>query len=49
MRGELRSGLAVPVSAGILKGALPTTSTMQAKQPTAPAAQPQRETVHAKK
>jgi hypothetical protein len=41
LRGELRSGLAVPVPAGVLKGTLPTTSATQAKTPAAPAEQPQ--------
>jgi hypothetical protein len=30
LRGELRSGLAVPVPAGVLKGTLPAGSTTQA-------------------
>jgi HK97 family phage major capsid protein len=38
LRGELRSGLAVPVPAGVLKGTLPSTSAAQANQPAAPAA-----------
>jgi hypothetical protein len=40
LRGELRSGLAVPVPAGVLKGTLPTTSATQAKTPLPANAQP---------
>jgi hypothetical protein len=35
LRGELRSGLAVPVPAGVLRGTLPPSSTIQASQPAA--------------
>jgi hypothetical protein len=50
LRGELRSGLAIPLPQGLLKGTLPSTSTgtSQAKQPPAPV-EPQRETDHARK
>src|SRR6516165_9790355 len=48
LRGELRSGLAVSVPAGVLMGTLPATSAMQAKQPAAPADQARRETAHAR-
>ena len=48
LRGELRSGLATPLPQGLLKGTLPSTSTMQAKTPATPAERLQRETAHAK-
>jgi hypothetical protein len=48
LRGELRSGLAVPLPQGLLRGVLPA-ATIFAKQPTAPADQPQRQEMQSHK